>query len=284
MTTSDGDYRAQAIVVAVGVAQPFTPAGIGMELTHHYADVRPAETYAGHRVLILGKQNSGFELANGLLQWASGIVLTSPSPARLSVETRSLAGVRARYVQPFEDYVLGGGVGILNASLDRIERVEGGDGRLLVRLRRTDGGNDLAIEADDVISATGFVTPLMDLPAIGCSVAGRSRLPIVTPWWESTTLPGVFFAGTIGQAAKGLEKHGVPANSGAVHGARYNARALAGRHRVDALRCRAATPLDRRQRSGRRDRVRAGRGTRAVAPARVPRPRLHDRSRRGIGR
>jgi hypothetical protein len=54
-------------------------------------------------------------------------------------------------------------------------------------------------------------------------------LPIVTPWWESTTLPGVFFAGTIGQAAKGLEKHGVPANSGAVHGARYNARTLAGR-------------------------------------------------------
>ena len=229
VTTSDGDYRAQALVVAVGVAQPFTPAGIGMEYTHHYADVRPAETYAGHRVLILGKQNSGFELANGLLPWASGIVLTSPSPARFSVETRSLAGVRARYVQPYEDHVLGGGVGILNATLDRIERVEGGEGRLTVHLRRTDGGSDLAVEADDVISATGFVTPLMDLPAIGCSVAGRSRLPLVTPWWESTTLPGVFFAGTIGQAAKGLEKHGVPANSGAVHGARYNARVLAGR-------------------------------------------------------
>ena len=32
----------------------------------------------------------------------------------------------------------------------------------------------------------------------------------------------------IGQGAKGLQKHGVPANSGAVHGARYNARVLAG--------------------------------------------------------
>jgi hypothetical protein len=39
----------------------------------------------------------------------------------------------------------------------------------------------------------------------------------------------VYFAGTIGQAAKGLEKHGVPANSGAVHGARYNAMVLARR-------------------------------------------------------
>jgi hypothetical protein len=37
----------------------------------------------------------------------------------------------------------------------------------------------------------------------------------------------LYFAGTIGQAAKGLVKHGVPANSGAVHGARYNAMVLA---------------------------------------------------------
>ena len=41
-------------------------------------------------------------------------------------------------------------------------------------------------------------------------------------------MPGIFFAGTIGQGSKGLQKHGVPANSGAVHGARYNARVLAG--------------------------------------------------------
>jgi hypothetical protein len=42
-------------------------------------------------------------------------------------------------------------------------------------------------------------------------------------------VPGIYFAGTIGQGSKGLQKHGVPANSGAVHGARYNARVLAAR-------------------------------------------------------
>jgi thioredoxin reductase len=229
VSTTDGDYRAGALVVAVGVAEPFTPPGIGMELTHHYAQVRPAETYAGRRVLMIGKQNSGFELANGLLPWARAILLTSPSPAKFSVQTNSLAGVRARYVQPYEDFVLGGGVSVLNAALDRVERTEGGDGTLTVRLRRTDTGGELAVEVDDVISATGFVTPILDLPDIGCSVSGRSRLPLVTSWWESTTLPGVYFAGTIGQSAKGLVKHGVPANSGAVHGARYNAMVLARR-------------------------------------------------------
>ena len=80
-----------------------------------------------------------------------------------------------------------------------------------------------------MISATGFVCPLVDLPDLGVGVFGASRLPVQTPWWESASVPGIFFAGTIGQGAKGLQKHGVPANSGAVHGARYNARVLAGR-------------------------------------------------------
>ena len=111
-----------AFVVAVGVAEPYTPPGTGMELAHHYADVRPVETYADRRVFIVGKQNSGFELATGLLPWARQIVLVSPSKARLSVETKSLVGVRARYVQPYEDHVLGGGVSVLDAAIDRIER------------------------------------------------------------------------------------------------------------------------------------------------------------------
>src|SRR4029078_13357670 len=164
--TTDGEYRAPVLVVAVGVAEPYSPPGIGMELTHHYAEVRPAESYAGHRVLMLGKQNSGFELANGLLPWACSIALVSPSPAKFSVQTNSLAGVRARYVQPYEDFVLGGGVAVLKAGPDRIARTEGGDGSLTVHLRRTDNGNELAIEVDDVISATGFVSPLLDLPDI----------------------------------------------------------------------------------------------------------------------
>jgi thioredoxin reductase len=226
LETTDGIYRCTALVVAVGVAEPRTPPGVGMEFTSHYADVRPAETYAGKRVFIIGKQNSGFELATGLLPWARQLVLSSPSPARLSVDTRSLVGIRARYAQPYEDHVLGGGVSVLDAAIDRVERAA--DGSFLVRLRRTDGGADMAIEADEVIAATGFTCPLVDLPALGVATFGASGLPAQTPWWESASLPGIFFAGTIGQGAKGLQKHGIPANSGAVQGARYNARVLAG--------------------------------------------------------
>ncbi|MEX1170805.1 MAG: NAD(P)-binding domain-containing protein [Chloroflexota bacterium] len=223
--TTDGEYRGRTMIVAVGVAEPHTPPGPGMELTHHYANCRPVETYAGRRVFILGKQNSGFELATGLLPWARQIVLASPSQTRLSVDTRSLVGVRARYVQPYEDHVLGGGVSVLDAAIDRIER--GAGETYVVHLRRTDGGSDLVLEVDDVIAATGFVTPLLDLPALGVTTFGASLLPAQTPWWESVSVPGVFFGGTIGQGARGLRKHGIPSNSGAVHGARYNARVLA---------------------------------------------------------
>jgi hypothetical protein len=81
--------------------------------------------------------------------------------------------------------------------------------------------------ADDVIAATGFVTPLGDLPELGVRTFGQSRLPAQTPFWESATVPGIFFAGTITQGAAGLKKHGIPSNSGAVQGYRYNARVLA---------------------------------------------------------
>jgi thioredoxin reductase len=225
LETSDGEYRCRVAVFAVGVAEPYVPPTPGLDLAPHYADTRAAETYAGKRIFIVGKQNSGFELATGLLPFARSIVLASPSPAKLSVVTRSLVGIRARYLQPYEDHVLAGGVGVLEASIEGIVRT--GE-TLRVTVRPSAGGESVAFEADEAIAATGFVAPLRDLPAIGVATFGSSRLPAQTPFWESATAPGIYFAGTISQGASGLKKHGLPANSGAVHGARYNARLLAG--------------------------------------------------------
>ncbi len=123
LETSDGEYRSRHVVFAVGVAKAFTPDLPGREHVAHYVETRAPETYAGRRLFIIGKQNSGFELASGLLSWASRIVLASPRPAKLSVQTNSLAGIRARYVQPFEDRFMGGGVFILDAAIDGVERV-----------------------------------------------------------------------------------------------------------------------------------------------------------------
>jgi thioredoxin reductase len=229
LQTSDGEYRAQVAVFAVGVAEPWRPALLTVDGVQQYGDLRPVETYADRRVFIAGKQNSGFEIATGLLPWARQIVLASPSPTRLSVDTRSLVGVRARYVQPYEDWALAGGVVILDASIETVERQ--GE-RFHVKTKATDG-RALEFDVDDVIAATGFTCPLQDLPKLGVATFGQSRLPAQTPFWESATMPAVYFAGTIMQGSQGLRKHGIPSNSGAVQGYRYNARVLA-RHLAES--------------------------------------------------
>ncbi|HVS08008.1 MAG TPA: NAD(P)-binding domain-containing protein, partial [Candidatus Dormibacteraeota bacterium] len=195
----------------------------GLEQVPHYGDFRPVETYKDRRVFIVGKQNSGFEIATGLLPWARQLVLASPSPTKLSVNTHTLVGVRARYVQPYEDAALAGGVILLDTTIEEVMKDGAG---YRVRTRNA-AGRELTMAADDVIAATGFVAPLRDLPALGVATFGPSRLPAQTPFWESATRPGIFFAGTITQGAGGLKKHGIPSNSGAVQGYRYNARVLA---------------------------------------------------------
>ncbi|HEV2217318.1 MAG TPA: NAD(P)-binding domain-containing protein [Candidatus Dormibacteraeota bacterium] len=224
LTTSDGEYVAPAVVFAVGVAEPWRPNVLTVDGVQQYGELRPAETYANRRIFIVGKQNSGFEIATGLLPWARQIVLASPSPTKLSVDTRSLVGVRARYVQPYEDWALAGGVVVLDASIESVEK-QGATYR--VTTKSPDDSSTLVFEVDDVIAATGFVAPLLDLPKLGVSTFGQSRLPAQTPYWESATLPGVYFAGTLMQASHGLKRHGIPSNSGAVQGYRYNARVLA---------------------------------------------------------
>lgn len=220
--TSDGDFRTRVAVIAVGTAQPRLPEDIpGIEHAAHYVDTRDPREYAGKRLLILGKANSGFELANGLLQWASPIIMASPRPAQLSVNLHSLDGVRARYVQPWEDAALGGGVFLLDAVVERLERRPTG---IVVHLRRTDTSQPVVVEVDAAIAATGFTAPLVDLPEVGVRTFGRSGLPTMTNHYESATAPGIFFAGTITQGVSGLKKFGIPANSGSVHGHRYNAR------------------------------------------------------------
>ena len=226
LTTSDGEYRAEVVVFAVGVAEPWRPQVLDVEGVQQYGELHHADPdyYSGRRIFIVGKQNSGFEIATGLLPFARQIVLGSPGRTKLSVDTRTLVGVRARYVQPYEDWALAGGVVILEASIEKVERRGAG---YVVHTKSPADGSALDFEVDDVIAATGFVSPLRDLPELGVTTFGQSHLPEQTAFWESASMPGIYFAGTIMQGAHGLRKHGIPSNSGAVQGYRYNARVLA---------------------------------------------------------
>ena len=192
LVTSDGEYTCRALVVAVGMAEPWKPDVPGLDLVPHYVRTRAPRTYADQRVVILGKRNSGFEVADALLPWARQIILLSPRPALLSIQSRSTAGVRARYLLPYEDHALGGGVVALDAATNRVERTGAG---YRVFAAGTTRPGEFVFDADAVIAATGFTTPLGDLRALGLATFNQDRLPALTPFWESTTVPGIFFAG-----------------------------------------------------------------------------------------
>ena len=215
----------------------------------------------------------GSSSRTGLLPWARQLVLASPSPTQLSVDTRSLVGVRARYVQPYEDHVLGGGR--RRSSTPRIDRIEPVDGRR----RRPCGPPPADATARRRASDRGRRGHLGDrvrLPAAGPARSRRddlrgSRLPTQTPWWESATRARASSSpGTIGQGAKGLQRHGMPSNSGAVQGARYNARLLAGRIAATRFGLELPRPSLRPGRLVDFVATRADRSARAVAPARLP--------------
>jgi thioredoxin reductase len=229
LVTTDGEYTCRAAVFALGVTEPWKSPIPGIEQVPHYAETKAPSEYRGRRVFVIGKRNSGFEIADGLLPWARRVVLGSPRPAQTAVI--ALSSVRVRYLQPYEDWSLGGGTFALDLAIERIERR--GDVWLVAGSGTTQPG-PVELEVDDVIAATGFSTPLRDLPDIGVSTVAQGRIPALTAYWESVGAPAIFFAGNATQGAAGLKKHGVGSSSVAVHGFRYNARVLA-RHIAETL-------------------------------------------------
>ena len=125
LVTSDGEYRCRAAVFAIGVTEPWKAPIPGAELAAHYVETGDPERYRGRSVFIVGKRNSGFEVASGLLAWAARIVLASPRPVDTAKIGRS--PVRARYLQPLDEYGRGGASAyVVDATIERIERRDSG--------------------------------------------------------------------------------------------------------------------------------------------------------------
>jgi thioredoxin reductase len=222
LATSDGEYRCRVAVFALGVTEAWRPPLPGAEAARHYVDTGHPSSYDGKRVVIIGKRNSGFEVAQGLLPWAREITLVSPRPVQTA--QLALSALRVRYLHPYDEYVRGGsGTYVLDAA---IEAIEEHNGSFRVHAEGTTWAGKLALEADEVIVATGFRTPLAALSELDVATVADGRLPAQTAFWESISARGVYFAGNATQGAPGMAKHGAAASSTSVNGFRYNARVL----------------------------------------------------------
>jgi len=173
---------------------------------------------------VIGKRNSAFEVGDALLHWASQLILGSPHHVRPSVMTGIPTPPRARYLEVLEDHCFGGGSFVVDVAIERIER--NGDGWRVFTEGTTVPG-PMVYDVDDVIATTGFETPLGDLRDIGVDTFYKDRLPTQTPFWESTTVPGIFFSGAVTQGQIGLRKYGFPTASASIGGFRFNAQVQA---------------------------------------------------------
>jgi thioredoxin reductase len=222
LATSDGEYRCRVAIFALGVTEPWLPPIPGVEAAPHYVNTHSPSDYDGKRVAIVGKRNSAFEVAQGILPWAKQITLISPRPVQTAV--LALSALRVRYLHPYDEYTRGGsGTFVLDAAIERIERT---NGAFSVHAEGTTSPGRFELDVDEVIVATGFRTPLEPLARLDVATLADGRIPAQTPFWESVSAPGVYFAGNTTQGAAGMSKHGAAASSTSVNGFRYNARVL----------------------------------------------------------
>ena len=217
-----GPLRARRLVVATGVGRPFVPEIPGIELAEGYESVpMEPDAFRDQRVLVLGKGNSAFEVAEVALETAALVHLASPNPIRLAWRTRHPGNVRANYVRLLDTYQLK----LLNGALDcdvRWIRREGDGFDVCVTYHHADGEEE-TLHYDRIVRCTGFRfdDSIFDdscrpepHPVIG-------RLPAMSSTWESVNVPNLFFAGTLMQS-RDFRRASTPF----VDGFRYNIRTL----------------------------------------------------------
>ncbi len=239
-------YRAEALIVAVGVAEPYTPPGPGMELRRHYADVR-----AGRDATPASACSSSASRTPGS-SWPTACCRGRASWCSLRRRRRACRSRPARWSASGRGTCSRTRTTCSAAAWPSSTRRSSASSRCRAAtgpLRSTCGAPTAAAILRSR-STRSSRRPGSSARSWTCPTSASRRsvpagCPAQTPWWESTTVPGLFFAGTIGQGAKGLQRHGQPSNSGAVHGARYNARLLAGSSRDDPVRGRAAASVRR---------------------------------------
>ena len=214
-------YKASKLIIATGASKPFVPpiAGIGAAEQYSNMSIDPTD-FSDQRVLIIGKGNSGFETAQNLMETAATIHIVSPHPVKMAWQSHHVGHVRAVNNDFLDSYQLKCQNAVLDAEVESLEKV-GQRIRVCLSYAHAHGERESLIY-DRVISCTGFRfdDSIFD-PNCRPSLTCGGRFPEQTAEWQSTSVPDLYFAGTLMQARDYKRT-----NSGFIHGFRYNTRCL----------------------------------------------------------
>ncbi len=214
--------RCKRLIVATGVSDPFVPTIPGIEHvdeTYQNVSMNP-EDFINQRVLIIGKANSAFEIADNLLETTSLVHILSPDVVKFAWETRFSGHLRANYINILDTYQLKLLNSILDADIKEIKKV-GEHFHVTLIYKHADGEIDKLV-FDRIILATGFQFDFSIFSEeIRPNPICRGRLPEMTSAWEGVSTNDVYYAGTLTQAQDFQQ-----ASSSFIDGFRYNSRTL----------------------------------------------------------
>jgi thioredoxin reductase len=219
---SGKQYHTRCLIIATGTSLPYVPPIPGIELAEGYESVslRPGN-FKDQRVLIIGKGNSAFEVAEGILDSSRLIHLASPTPIRMAWKTRHAGDLRAHYTRLMDAYQLKMLHGVLDCIVESIEKRSDGKFVATVAYVHAEGERE-RIVYDRVVRATGFrFDTSIFSDGTRPSLVMDNRFPDMTSGWEATNVPDMFFVGTLMQMRDFRR-----AASPFIDGYRYNVRTL----------------------------------------------------------
>jgi thioredoxin reductase len=220
-------YESERLFVGTGTGRPYYPniKGISLidECYENMAEIREKapDYYKGKIVLILGKGNSAFEIADYLLEDVSLIHLASPDTIRFAWSSRFAGNVRANHLKILDLYQLKLLQGVLDCVVKEIKRL---DDKFVVRIEYTHAdGEEEEIIYDHVIRCTGFQFDftIFDDETIPIDTCINGRYPRMDSIWGAENVEGMYFIGTTMQV-RDFRK----SSSAFLDGFRYNVRSL----------------------------------------------------------
>jgi Pyridine nucleotide-disulphide oxidoreductase len=208
---------------------------IATDALNYWTHSTDINIYRNKSVLILGRGNAAFEIANHVLGVTHLVHLVGRDTGRikLALETHYPGDVRRIHSNLLETYLLKSMDGLAEMNMKKLvitfnnatKKYFVSSGSNPCSLDKYGRANKFCFfrrEYDFVISCPGW---RMDTSVFEESVRPKlfmnKKHPDITPAFESVNVPGLFFVGTLAHA-KDFKK----ASGGFIHGFRYTARAL----------------------------------------------------------
>ena len=229
ISAADGyTVGARRLLMATGPCMPNRPDIEGLEHAETYDDHDLDPTaYENQRVLVVGRGNSAFEVANHIAGHAAFIHISLDNkPVKLAWQTHFVGDLRAINNNVLEMFHIKALHAALGFSVRRIEKLA--DGRLECHVEehmphwQTPGTVRETFTYDRVIICAGYryVDERLFAPDVCPRLDEKGKYPVLDSHWQSS-VPDLYFIGT-SMAARDRRSA-----SSFIHGFRYNIRTLA---------------------------------------------------------